>query len=100
MFDLLPEEAAPQAKKLPPELESAQRESIARFKALPASVERNRALSDLGMLGKPSLRKKVSYGFAIIATRLDHRLPELEWVAGIAIQCRNIFRPMSHYTPH
>ena len=57
----------------------------------PAGIDRKRALSALGRLGKPSLPKKVAHRVAIIDSQLGELFPELQFVTSIAVRCRNFF---------
>lgn len=91
MFDLLPKEAVPADTSLPADLAKVRDECAAKFKALPDSVERNSALAALGRLGTPFLTKKVAHRIAMIEPTLGTVFPDLAWVAGLAIKCRNVF---------
>lgn len=91
MFDLLPPDKTPLSKELAPEIASAAEQVKALFKGLPDSPERNSVLTSIGLLGKPSLPKKVNYRAKIVCSRLGHHLPNLEHVLKIAVKTRNHF---------
>jgi hypothetical protein len=91
MFDLLPDVAVPEARALPAELVAAKEESMKRFRSLPDSTERSSALSALGRLWKPYLLTKVLRRIDVIDSSLSQFLPELRWVAAVAVKSRNAF---------
>ena len=57
----------------------------------PSNIDRNSALSALGRIGKPSLPKKVAHRVSIVELSLGGRFPDLQFVAGVAVKCRNFF---------
>jgi len=91
MFDILPEHATPLPVELSDELIATRDVCRALFKKLPVGIDRNSVLNALGRMGKPSLPKKVSYRASIVTTELGRIFPELNFIAGIAVKCRNFF---------
>jgi hypothetical protein len=91
MFDLLPEEAVPLPEKLPGDLAQALKECKGIMKALPVSPDRNRALSDLGRIGKPSLTKKALHRTNMVMESCGCEFKDLNCVIHKAVQCRNYF---------
>jgi hypothetical protein len=91
MFDILPTDAVPLAKELSNDVAAAKDASREMFRKLPAGIDRNSALDALGRLGKPSLPKKVAYRVSIIESILGKCFPELQFVANVAVKCRNFF---------
>ncbi|MCL6688052.1 hypothetical protein M8R19_04910 [Pseudomonas sp. R3.Fl] len=91
MFDILPETAVPSSAELSPELTQAKNKCVELLRNLSPSVDRDGALSALGRMGQPSLPKKVAHRAAIVNQKLGSKFPELSFVTGIAIKCRNYF---------
>lgn len=92
MFDILPADAVPLAAELPDDLASTRDECVRMFRKHPSGIDRDSALSALGRLGCPSLPKKVAHRASIVEeSRLGRRFPELQFVASIAVKCRNFF---------
>lgn len=91
MFDLLPSDAVPLVTDLSDELSVTVRECKLMFRKHPVGIDRNSALDALGRLGKPSLPKKVLYRASIVDAQLNSLLPKLDFVAGVAVKCRNFF---------
>jgi ApeA N-terminal domain 1 len=91
MFDILPPEAVPAPTRLADDLAATKAACEELFRKHPEGVDRNGALSALGRIGKPSLPKKVAHRVAIVATRLGATFPDLQFVATIAVRCRNFF---------
>lgn len=91
MFDLLPKEAVPMDRSIPPELANTRDECIRLLKRHPNDIDTNSVLGALGRMGEPSLPKKVAHRAGISATKLGSRFADLEWVAGVAVKCRNVF---------
>lgn len=91
MFDILPDEAVPLISGLSADLAATRDACAALFKKLPDGIDRNSALDALGRLGKPSLPKKVGHRVAIVESKLGERLPQLLFVSGVAVKCRNFF---------
>jgi hypothetical protein len=89
MFDVLPEEAAPPTVGISDDLASTRDTSVVAFRKLPASSDRDSALSALGRIGKPSLPKKVAYRIGVLEPKLGSRFPDLQFVASTAVKCRN-----------
>ena len=91
MFDILPPDAVP----LKVESEAAFLQTVSEFKAKLKghleSIDRNSILNALGRIGKPSLPKKVSHRVAIIDQSIGSVFPELEFVANVAVKCRNYY---------
>lgn len=83
MFDVLPDEAAPPAVEVGADLVSARDASVAAFRKLPVSSDRDSALSALGRIGKPSLPKKIAYRIGVLQPKLGSRFPDLQFVASI-----------------
>lgn len=90
MFDILPSSAWPPIPPLNPDVEEARRQGRRIFKELPASLERNRILGELGRLGQYSLKQKVRHRTRLI-TQAVNIFPDLELVADEAVNCRNYF---------
>lgn len=91
MFDILPQEAVPLTSSLSDEMTAARNSCRALFRKLPNGIDRSSALDALGRLGKPSLPKKISYRISLISAELDDTFPELQFVASVAVKCRNLF---------
>jgi hypothetical protein len=91
MFDILPSNAVPMAVELTVDLASTRDACAAMFRQHPVGIDRNSALSALGRLGQPSLPKKVAYRASIIESKLAGLFPDLQFVASVAIKCRNFF---------
>jgi hypothetical protein len=91
MFDILPADAVPLASELPSELAATRDACIAMFQRYPPGIDRNSALSALGRLGKPSLPKKIAHRAAIVESKLGMKFPNLQFVASVAVKCRNFF---------
>ena len=91
MFDILPAEAVPNAAKLSDELVSARDECRARFRKLQPGIDRDSVLNVLGRVGKASLPKKIAHRTAIVEAKLGHKFPDLQFVLGVAVKCRNFF---------
>lgn len=91
MFDILPADAVPLSAELPEDLAATRDTCAAMFRKHPPEIDRNTALSALGRLGKPSLPKKVAHRVSIVESRLGGRFPDLQFVARVAVQCRNFF---------
>ena len=91
MFDILPADAVPLSSELPEDLAATRDTCAAMFRQHPAGIDRNSALSALGRLGKPSLPKKVAHRASIVELSFGGKLPDLQFVASVAIKCRNFF---------
>ncbi len=91
MFDILPADAVPAAAELPDDLAATRDACAAMFREHPAGIDRNSALSALGRLGQSSLPKKIAYRASIVESKLGGKFPDLQFVAGIAVKCRNFF---------
>lgn len=91
MFDILPADAVPLSAALPEDLATTRDTCAAMFRKHPSGIDRNSALSMLGRLGKPSLPKKVAHRASIVELRLGGRFPDLQFVASVAVKCRNFF---------
>jgi len=91
MFDILPIAAVPLATNLPEDLAATRDACAALFRKHPPGIDRNSALSALGRLGLPSLPKKVAHRASIVESKLGGRFSDLQFVAGVAVKCRNFF---------
>ncbi len=91
MFDILPSNAVPLAAELTVNLASTRDACAEMFRQHPAGIDRNSALSALGRLGQPSLPKKVAHRVSIVESKLAGRFPDLQFVASVAVKCRNFF---------
>lgn len=91
MFDILPEEAVPSSSELSSELAATRDRCTELFRQHPRGIDRDSALSALGRLGKPSLPKKVAYRVSIVEKAVEGKFPDLGFVAGLAVKCRNFF---------
>lgn len=91
MFDILPSDAVPLAAGLPDDLATTRDVCAEMFRKHPPGIDRDSALSALGRLGRPSLPKKVAHQARIVESRLGGRLPDLPFVASVAVKCRNFF---------
>jgi len=91
MFDILPAAAAPLTVELPEDLAATRNACAVLFRKHPSGVDRNSALSALGRLGQPSLPKKVAQRVSIVESNLGSRFSELQFVANVAVKCRNFF---------
>jgi len=91
MFDLLPDDMVPVARDLSKEILDAAEKAKKLFKELPDSPDRSSMLTSIGLLGKPSLPKKVSYRSKIVRSHLSHCFPDLEKLLKIAVKTRNHF---------
>lgn len=91
MFDILPADAVPLTAELSEELAATRNASIEMFRKHPPGIDRNSALSQLGRLGKPSLPKKVAHRASIVASKLGGHFQDLQFVASVAVKCRNFF---------
>ena len=91
MFDILPKAAVPLAVELPDDLAITRDACAEMFRKHPPGIDRNSALSALNRLGAPSLPKKVAHRASIVESKLRERFPDLQFVASIAVKCRNFF---------
>lgn len=91
MFDILPASALPAGSPLQADLAATRDACAELFKKHPPGSERDRALSDLGRLGRLSLPKKVAHRVSIVEVMFGTRLPDLQLVSSVAIRCRNFF---------
>lgn len=91
MFDILPADAVPLATELPEDLAATKEACAAMFRKHPPGIDRNGALSALGRLAQPSLPKKVAHRVSIVESKLGDRFPYLQFVASVAVKCRNFF---------
>lgn len=91
MFDILPTDAVPLAIALPDGLATTRDTCVAMFRKHAAGIDRNSALDALGRLGRPSLPKKVAHRASIVESKLGQRFPDLQFVASVAVKCRNFF---------
>lgn len=91
MFDILPGDAVPFPSALSEELEATRRACVEMFRVHAPGVDRDSALSALGRLGKPSLPKKIAYRVKIVESKLGSKFPDLQFVATVAVKCRNYF---------
>lgn len=91
MFDILPEAAVPPAVELPDDLAATRNACATMFRKHSPGIDRNSVLSALGRLGTPSLPKKVAYRVSIIESKFGGRFPDLQFVASVAVKCRNFF---------
>lgn len=91
MFDILPSDAVPLGAELEVDLAATRDACVAMFRKHPPGVDRNSALSALGRLGQPSLPKKVAHRVSVIESKLPGIFPDLQFVASVAIKCRNFF---------
>lgn len=91
MFDILPTEAVPDVAEMPRNLAAARNTCVAILRNHPPGIDRNSALSALGRLGQPSLPKKVAHRILIVESKLGGQLPDLLFVGGVAVKCRNFF---------
>lgn len=91
MFDILPSDAVPLAAELNGDLASTRNACVEMLRKHPHGIDRDSALSALGRLGQPSLPKKVAHRVSIVESKLTGRFPDLLFVAGVAVKCRNFF---------
>lgn len=91
MFDLLPEDAVPVPSVLSPELEAAIGECQQILRQQPKSPERGDALLALKKIYNPALRHKILSRAKIVSSHIGDRFPELDWVVGVSVKCRNHF---------
>lgn len=91
MFDILPADAVPLSAELPGDLGATRDSCAAMFREHPPGIDRDSALSALGRFGKPSLPKKVAHRVSIVESRLGGRFPDPQFVASVAVNCRNFF---------
>jgi len=91
MFDILPIAAVPVPSELSAELIATRDQCKVLFRKHPAGIDRNSALDALGRLGKPSLPKKVAHRASIVDSKLGGRFPDLQFLASVAVKCRNYF---------
>ncbi|WP_225775902.1 HEPN domain-containing protein [Pseudomonas sp. Marseille-Q5115] len=91
MLDILPEGATPKLNTLTPELMAAKENCRGIFYKLPDSPERSSVLGALGRLSKPSLPQKCKHRVSIIQDAMPTPLPDLAFVASIAVKVRNYF---------
>jgi hypothetical protein len=91
MFDVLPDSAVPPDLELTQELNAARSAASELFSGLPESPERDSILSALGRVGKSSLKQKIRYRAMALIDIAGSRFPELSWVLGEAVNCRNYY---------
>lgn len=91
MFDILPAGAVPLAAELPEDLAVTRDACVTMLRKHPPGIDRNSALSALGRLGQPSLPKKVAHRVSIVESKLGGRFRDLQFVASMAVKCRNYF---------
>lgn len=89
MFDILPKGCFPVGVDMPEDVTATRDKARELFKALPASTLRDRALGDLGRLGKPNLKSKVRHRASIVLPVTAGRFPDLELVLDQAVDARN-----------
>jgi len=89
MFDILPPEAVPPDGGLPIDLATTRDECVISLSKHVPSADRDAALSALGRLGKSSLPKKVAFRAAIVEKVFAGRFPDLQFIASVAVKCRN-----------
>ena len=81
----------PLAAELPEDLAVTRDACVTMLRKHPPGIDRNSALSALGRLGQPSLPKKVAHRVAIVESKLGGRFLNLQFVASMAVKCRNYF---------
>jgi hypothetical protein len=91
MFDILPADAVPAPTQLPSDFAATRDACAELFRRYPPGIDRDSALSALGRLGKPSLPKTIAHRVSIVESRLSASFPDLQFVASIAVKCRNFF---------
>ncbi len=91
MFDILPVDAVPLSAKLPDDFAATRDECVAKFEKYARGIDRDRAISELKRLGRPSLPKKVAHRVSIVDSRLGARFPDLQIVGRVAVKCRDFF---------
>jgi hypothetical protein len=91
MFDIMPTDAAGTPEKPSDEIVSAIENAKEIIKKAPPCQERDRALGDLGRVGKHNLKSKVKNRAKIITSELDGFFPDLDTLIDEAINCRNFF---------
>ena len=91
MFDLIPKDAFPKDVTLQCDLEAAVQESKGRFKNLPQSSERDAVLTELGKVGKLSLKEKIRHRVVKITNVIGELIPEVDFVTDQAVDLRNLY---------
>ncbi|WP_158755350.1 HEPN domain-containing protein [Dyella sp. S184] len=93
VFDLLPSEACPSVTPLPAEMVKFKDDALKLLKdrGFPKSPERDRALGDIGRLGKPSLTSKVLHRWTTASKDIPNMFPDIDYVLKQAVKCRNHF---------
>lgn len=90
-FDILPDDAFPPMPPVDPAVLEARDKARAIFAQLAKSAERDSALSALGRLGRPTLKRKIAARADLIRQRLPNAFPDLQLVIDEAVNCRNFF---------
>lgn len=91
VFDILPPQAVPSVDKISQDLAETRDACILMLRQHASGIDRDSALSVLRRFGKPSLPKKVAHRASIVTSRFGNRFSDLEFVARIAVKCRNFF---------
>jgi hypothetical protein len=91
MFDLLPREAFASEVPLCERLREARDEARKLFKRLEQSLERDSVLGDLSRVGRRVLKRKVRERARVVQQAIGEKLPDIEVVLDLAVECRNRF---------
>lgn len=91
MFDILPGNAVPRKVELEENIKHVRDCCIMKFKSLPRSPERDRALGDLGRIGSVNLKKKIHHRAKLLIDKIGDKLPYLLKATDEAVNCRNLY---------
>ena len=91
MFDLLPNSEFPESATVSHETKIAVDVAKNAFASLPQSVEKQRVLTTLGMVGTWSLKKKILKRSDILSVEIGNSIPDIHTVINCAVNCRNLY---------
>ena len=91
MFDLLPDDAVPSDTELEECLESSLRKIMEDFKKLPPSQNKDKILSGLRRLNRPTLKEKIRFRSQVISGHIRDSISGIDRVTDAAVDLRNMY---------
>ena len=91
MFDLLPNDAIPSDTELEECLENSLRKSMEDFKKLPPSQNKDKILSGLRRLNRPTLKEKIRFRSQVISGHIRDFILGIDRVTDAAVDLRNMY---------